>query len=77
MNRNAVLIFSGMIVYAVFFVVGLLLIFSFSPKTNEPVQTQPFPIIVVHGCEYFKCNTYASYYVYTHKGNCTNHVNNP
>jgi hypothetical protein len=57
-------------------VVGVCLTVFVGTKTEKPPVIQPL-VIVIDGCEYFKCDTYAGYYVYTHKGNCTNHVSKP
>lgn len=60
-------------------VVGLILmaILADNGKAKKSPVVQPSiqpPVVVFDGCEYFKCQTYCDLCVYTHKGNCTNHV---
>lgn len=62
------------IVLDTLFIVGLLLISCNKSPELKQEEDFSFPIITSEGCEYFKEQTYAGYYIYIHKGNCKNPI---
>ena len=55
-------------------VVGFFVWVATAPiRLRSAMQKSPI-VVIIDGCQYLECETYYGRFVWSHKGNCTNHT---
>ena len=62
----------GIAVFTLLIIFGFIFIMIKVIKPNKDINKAE--VVIKDGCEYFSCPSYSGYFVFTHKGNCSNPI---